>query len=169
IHYLEGTMPCNFNSSIIDVIELDELSIFKIEGPSGIQKSDRRKHLRMPVFPVCHLKIVSQYSPTAVFTGVLTDISFSGVNIETQKQLNINEPLLLTFQLPKQNGGFYDITDLAIKTIWSKKINSRDFTGCAIQNFKPKQETSISDYLINIQRANNWENHVKKVVGSLIE
>ncbi|MBP7651967.1 flagellar brake protein [Candidatus Dependentiae bacterium] len=169
IHYLEGSMSCNFKSIILDIINFEDFCVYKIEGPDKIQKSDRRKHLRMPVYPPAQINYFSQYSPTIFLQGILTDISFSGINIETQKKTDISDPLSLSFKLPKHNGGTYGIEELAVKVIWNKKINNREFSGCAIQNFKGKQETFITDYIINLQRANNWETHVKKIVGSLIE
>ena len=168
IRYLEGTVICGFNSCILDIYNEIDPVIFKMAGPIEIERNERRKFMRVPT-PNIKTTFFSEYLPNQSEIGFLGDISLGGLCFETSRPMAVDEPLRMNFELPMQSGGLINISDLSVKILWAKVLNGRNFCGAGIKQFKQRQETSLNKYIVEVQRANNWEQHVQKVAGSLIE
>ncbi len=170
VRYLDGKMTCSYVADVLEIFTEIDPVIYKITGPKNIEKNERRKHLRIPV-PNIKVSFVSEFTPSQSNTAILIDISLGGVCIESSVPLPKDEPLLLNFELPlpRPNYGIKNISQLAVKIVWNSVFNNRFFCGAAIRSFKLRQETYINDFVVELQRANMWDTHVKKIVGSLIE
>ena len=154
---------------MLDIFQKDDISIYKISGPQKIERAERRRSFRAPT-PQIEVKFYSENNIKLTQAGVLYDISLTGVKIEVFKPLRINEILHLNFLLPtNKNKDTSEIRDLLVKVVREIKMDNRLFYGAQILNFKLKQETILTEYIINIQRATNWDKHLKKVLdGSVL-
>jgi c-di-GMP-binding flagellar brake protein YcgR len=158
-------------SEIVDMQKnpIGEL-ILQVTGPENVINDNSRETLRVPV-PNIDTEIKFERYSTLTRKAVLKDISVTGggllVNSQDKTLQKNNDIIYLTFDLhitkPEQD---IKIEQIKSQIKWHKNINkNKMILGVEFIKYKLGQESGLMKYINFVQRVNNWERYVKKIVG----
>jgi len=119
IKFMAGTMLCSYNAKVIEFFnDKNNNIIYKITGPTKVEKNDKRKYLRIPT-PEIPIIYTTLNTPHIQHKAKLIDLSFGGMNIETTKMHQQKEILNLNLNVMNKNKETIPIISLETEVVWS--------------------------------------------------